>query len=224
MENKRHVSASRMRRIDELAQVKFRIPSLVLMENAGRSAAEEIIKFLNCDFSGRIAIFCGKGNNGGDGFVAARHMASAGAKVDTFLSGELKDVKKPDPLLNLNIIRKMGIRVTELACLKSVKRFRRKFNHTLIVDAIFGTGFSGMLPVHIAALINFLNKTPVPIISLDVPTGLDATTGMVTDASVKAARTITFGLPKTGFIKADGPKCTGEVIVRNISYPRSLLR
>lgn len=220
----KYMTAEKMRRIDNLAQTKFSIPSLILMENAGRAAAEEITKFLNNDFSRKIAIFCGKGNNGGDGFVAARHLTSAGIKVDVFVLAKIQDIKKPDPLTNLKIIRKMGINLVELIDIKSIKRLRRRFNYSLIVDAIFGTGFSGKLPAHIANLVNFLNRTGLSIFSLDVPSGLDATTGKVSDVCVKATKTITFGLAKTGFIKADGPTFTGEVIVRNITYPRSLLR
>ena len=218
----KHVTAERIRRIDGLAQTRFSIPPLILMENAGRSGAEEIIKFAG-KAPGKIAIFCGKGNNGGDGFVCARHLSSAGFKVDVFLLGNMKDVKKPDPLINLKIIRKMGISVIELADLKRVERIKRRFKYVLIVDAIFGTGFAGELPVYIADLVSFLNKATVPIFSLDVPTGLGATTGRVRNVAVRATKTVTFGLPKTGFVKNDGPRFAGKVVVRNITYPRSLL-
>lgn len=220
----KHVTAERIRRIDALAQKKFSIPSLILMENAGRAAAEEITGFMGNDFRGKVAIFCGRGNNGGDGFVTARHLACAGAKVDVFLLGKIGDIKKPDPLTNLVIIKKMGISLTEISDVKALKRMKRKFNHALVVDAIFGTGFSGGLPAITADLVHFLNGAGIPVFSLDVPSGLDATTGKVSDNCVRARKTITFGLAKTGFIKADGPAFAGEVVVRNITYPQALLR
>ncbi len=227
----KYVTANKIREIDNLAQIKYSIPSLILMENAGHAAAEEILKFISSKTlsfprkreSKTIAIFCGKGNNGGDGFVAARHLKSVGLNIDVYLFGKIKDVKKPDPLTNLRIVRKMGIKIIELPDLKSVKKLRRRFSCDIIVDAIFGTGFSGKLPPHIAALVNFLNSTGRPIFSLDVPSGLDATTGGVLDTCIRATKTITFGLPKTGFIKADGPKFTGEITVHNITYPQPLL-
>ncbi|GAJ03602.1 unnamed protein product, partial [marine sediment metagenome] len=220
----RYVTANKIREIDKLAQTKYSIPSLILMENAGRTASEEILIYIDNNRSKRVAIFCGKGNNGGDGLVVARHLKSKDINVVVYLLGYVKDVKKIDPVTNLNIVRKMGIKIIELPDLKSVKKLRRRFSCDVVIDAIFGTGFSGKLPEHIRVLVHFLNKTGKPIFSLDVPSGLDATTGEIADTSIKATKTITFGLPKTGFIKGDGPDFTGQVITRNISYPQILLR
>jgi len=219
----KYVSAKKIARIDKLAETRFFIPSLILMENAGRAAAEEIIKFTKRKPDGKIAIFCGKGNNGGDGFVAARHLASEGVKVDVFLIGKARDVKKPDPLTNLAIIKKMKVKINELDSEKSVKRLMKGFHYGLIVDAIFGTGFRGKLAGHIETLVGFLNGRGLPIFAIDVPSGLDATTGKIANACMKAKTTITFGLPKQGFIKSAGPRHAGKVVVRNISYPRILL-
>jgi len=218
------VTAKRIREIDTLAQEKYSIPSIILMENAGKAAAEEIIKFINNDLSKKMAVFCGRGNNGGDGFVAARHLATSGANVVIYIIGAMNEVKKDEPLINLNILRKMGLNITELKDTKSLKKLRRKFNCDIIVDAIFGTGFSGKLPDFVSNLILYLNSTNIQIISIDVPSGLDSTTGRIADVSINAAATITFGLSKTGFVKNDGPKVTGKVMVRNISYPLELLK
>jgi len=220
----KHVTANKIREIDNLAQTKYSIPSVILMENAGRSASEEILKVVKSDLSKRIAIFSGRGNNGGDGFVAARHLHCEGLKADVFILGKILDVKRQDPLTNLKILKKMGLKVTELVDMKSIKKLRRKFGYDIIVDAIFGTGFSGKMPPYIASLINFLNNTGLEIISIDVPSGMDATTGEIHDISIRAAKTVTFGLPKTGFLKAQGPNVIGEVITRNISYPLALIR
>jgi NAD(P)H-hydrate epimerase len=215
----RYVSAKEIAGIDRLAQRRFCIPSLILMENAGRVAAEEILKSMKRRPGRKAAVFCGKGNNGGDGFVAARHLACEGVTADIFLIGKARDIKKPDPLVNLKIIRKMRLKISEITGEKGVEKLKRSFRYDAIVDAIFGTGFTGGLSGHMAGLVDFLNGTGRPIFSLDVPSGLDATTGKVETTCVKAARTITFGLPKKGFIKSAGPRYTGKVTVRNISYP-----
>jgi len=222
----KYVTANRIREIDRQAQERFGIPSIVLMENAGIALTREILSFIerkNISIK-KTAVFCGKGNNGGDGFVVARHLHCLGIKADVFVLAKSGDIKKGDPLTNLMSVRKFGITIKDLVDSKALKRLRRRFSYDLIVDAIFGTGFSGMLPVHIAQLITFLNSTELPVFAVDVPSGLDATNGKVYDACVKATVTVSFGLPKTGFLKADGPKYTGELIVRNISYPQSLLR
>jgi len=222
----RYVTSNKIREIDRLAQERFSIPSIILMENAGIAATEEIIKHFSTKevASRKIAVFCGKGNNGGDGFVVARHLKCIGKDPVVFLLGKASDIKGGDPRTNLKPLKKIGVKIIELPDVKSVKRAMRKFSCEVIVDGIFGTGFSGSLPVHIAHLINFLNRSELPIFSIDVPSGLDATTGKVYDTCIKATVTITFGLQKTGFVKSDGPQYTGKVITRNISYPQSLLR
>lgn len=220
----RYVTTNRIREIDRLAQERFAIPSLILMENAGIAVAEEINSFFQGKTLRKIAIFCGRGNNGGDGFVVARHLKCKGLHVDVFVLGKTGEIKRDAPQTNLKPLEKIGIKVVELLDLKTIKRLRRRFSYDVVVDAIFGTGFSGVLPVHIAHLVDFLNKTETPIFSIDIPSGLDATTGRVYDICVKATVTVTFGLPKTGFIKADGPRFVGKVVARNISYPPALLR
>ncbi|MDD5439265.1 MAG: NAD(P)H-hydrate epimerase [Candidatus Omnitrophica bacterium] len=220
-----HVTAAKIREIDSKARGRFAIPSLVLMENAGIAATEEILR-LSADMNihlRRIAVFSGKGNNGGDGFVVARQLFSRRIPVDVYLLAREEDVKAGETAANLKAVKALGIRVVPIIDHKTLKPVRRYFNYSAVVDAIFGTGFSGTLPPFVAEVVSFLNKTGTPVFSVDIPSGLDATTGKVYDIAVRAAATITFGLPKTGFIKADGPKHTGQVITRNISYPPQLL-
>ena len=111
----RYVTANKIREIDRLAQERFSIPSIILMENAGVAATREIIDYLDQSAltCRKAAIFCGKGNNGGDGFVVGRHLNARGVNVDIFLLGKPGDVKKADPAANLKILRKMGIKITE---------------------------------------------------------------------------------------------------------------
>lgn len=220
-----YVSANRIREIDKIAQEKFSIPSLILMENAGSSVFREIQEsFIKTGRKlERIACICGKGNNGGDGFVAARHARCEGIRTDVFITSESSNLKG-DPLINLRSLKKLGVRIIEIKNIDDVKKLRKKFNYDCIIDAIFGTGFSGEMPNYIASIINFINEINVPVFSVDVPSGLDATSGKVYDTAVKAHKTVTFGAPKIGFIKNDGAAYTGEVAVKNISYPKEILR
>ncbi len=220
---KKAVTADKIRKIDILAQTKYLIPSIILMENAGIAASSAIFDYASKAGIKTTAIFCGKGNNGGDGFVIARHLACYGLNCKVFIIGKIQDIKKPDPKINLQIIQKMKIPVVELDNLKAIKKIRKRFSCDLIVDAIFGTGFSGKLPGDLRTLVDFLNNTELPIFAVDVPSGLDATTGEIKDLSINAFKTITFGLMKTGLLKNDGPSVCGEVLVRNISYPKDLL-
>lgn len=222
----RYITAKGAADIDRAAREKYLIPSIVLMENAGIAAAEETLKYLgeNKISPTRIAVFAGKGNNGGDGFVVARQMKSRGIHTDVYLMCKAEDVKTADAAANLRPLSKMGIKVTEINDARGVRKVRRNFKYNAAVDAIFGTGFSGNLPSHISDLISSLNGIDVPVISLDVPTGLDATTGKVHDTCVKADLTVTFGAAKTGFIRERGPEFCGKVVSRNISYPQELIR
>jgi len=215
-----------MRQIDMLAQERFSISSLILMENAGICVRDEILRYSEFQKNElrKIAIFCGKGNNGGDGFVVARHLRCEGIAVTVYLLGKSDDIRKNDAYKNFRPLRKMGVKVVELTDMKGVRKMKRSFSCDAICDAIFGTGFSGRPPEHIENLIRFINNYNCPRISVDVPSGLDAATGIVKGACVKADITVTFGLPKIGFVRKDGPTFAGEVITRNISFPREILK
>ena len=211
----RFVTSSQMKRLDSLAQKQYGIPSLILMENAGRLAAEEILKRFK---KGKAAIFCGKGNNGGDGFVVARCLSEHGIKTDVFLLSKPHEIKNRDPLTNCNILRRLGVKLTVLNSLKVSAKY------DFFVDALFGIGFKGSLPSFIEKLVSVLNKTKKPIFSLDVPTGMDATTGRIGNSCIKAYKTITFGLPKMGFKKQQAKKFLGKLIVKDIGIPKKLTK
>ncbi|MFH1380991.1 MAG: NAD(P)H-hydrate epimerase, partial [Candidatus Omnitrophota bacterium] len=137
------VTASGMKKIDTLAQTRYGIPAIILMENAGIRSAEEIYKDLK---HGRVCIFSGKGNNGGDGFVCARHLKSYGLKADIFLIGRANTIKNEAPLINLRIAKKMGVPIKEFVSKDDINTLQKKFHYDIIVDAIFGIGFRGILP------------------------------------------------------------------------------
>jgi len=217
---KRAVTASQMKTIDALAQEKYGIPSLALMETAGQESAEEMLKMFK---KGRVALFCGKGNNGGDGFVCARYLKKAGIEPVVFLVSKYRDIKNPDPRANLSRIKKMGIKIQTIDSEAKMKNITKRFDFDFIVDAIFGIGFKGALTGHVAKVVDFINETKRPVFSLDVPSGLDATSGRSKGPCVVALRTVTFGLPKTGFFKKEAKKYLGKLIVKNIGFPRKLL-
>ncbi|MFH1995638.1 MAG: NAD(P)H-hydrate epimerase [Candidatus Omnitrophota bacterium] len=218
----RSITALRARQIDLAAQ-KIGIPSIVLMENAGREVADTALKSFRDAAKRSVCVFCGKGNNGGDGFVCARYLMNAGAKVSVYVLGST-DAFKKDPLINLSILKKIEARIHFLRDKKDVRKASRKMAHDLIIDAIFGVGFSGMVEGLAFHSIDLINRTDVPVISVDVPSGLNATTGVVGNICVRADTTVTFGLPKQGLTINDGPRFAGEVIVKDIGFPRGLLQ
>ena len=220
----KYVSAKRMQEIDKITITKYNIPDIILMENAGIKVTDEVLKSLNKMSGKKIVLFCGKGNNAGDGFVIARQLKSKGFEVVVYLLCAKAEIKKQSALINFKTLRPLGIKVIEVKDVKYVKKIKKRFSADIIIDAIFGTGFSGTLPVYIGYLVNFLNSLNTEIISVDIPSGLDATTGKVYDCCVKASKTVTFGLAKTGFQKNQGPAYVGELVVRNIGFPQNLLK
>jgi NAD(P)H-hydrate epimerase len=213
-----------MRELDRRATAEFGIPSLILMENAGRGAAD-----IACEMArpaeGGVIVFCGRGNNGGDGFVVARHLANRGYRVSCHYAGALAAVERgSDPAVNLSIVRKMGIPVFEHASEADRDAMARSVAWAaLLVDALLGTGLRGVVREPYSSLISFLNARRAPILALDTPSGLDCDTGEILGKAVHAARTATFGAPKIGFSRGQGPETTGRVTVVDISLPRGLL-
>ena len=213
------VSSEEMQAIDKQAIFDFGIPSIVLMENAGFVIYIEAKKMLEgvSNREKKVLILCGKGNNGGDGMVAARHLVNEGVSVSVYMLCEEKRLKK-DPLINFNIIRKMGL---SISCIKGEIQNLNRYN--LIIDGIFGTGFTGNPDKLTGTLIKGINNSNIPVLSIDVPSGLDATTGECQEACINATKTITFGLAKCGFYSTNGQKFTGEIVIKNIGFPKSLL-
>jgi len=208
-----------MKQLDILASVKFGIPSLVLMENAGRSAAELILKNYG-NKKGRIWIFCGYGNNGGDGFVVARHLLNKGKKVMLFLVGKKKSFSQETDI-NYRIVVKLGCKIKQIKSLKSLKAIRAN-GVGLIVDAIFGIGLKGQLNEFYIGLFQWINSQKVSVFSMDIPSGLDADSGKALPVAIKAKDTVTFGIVKKGLIKKSAKSFVGKLYVGDISLPRKL--
>ncbi|MBD3379251.1 MAG: NAD(P)H-hydrate epimerase [Candidatus Omnitrophica bacterium] len=211
------VTASRMAEIDRIAQEEYGIPQISLMENAGRAVYAEILKALEGEYIENIYILCGKGNNGGDGFVAARHLyGSFGEKVRVY-AVDAEGMKE-------GAARKNMERASSLIHILPAENFLDEDIHqSVLVDALFGTGFTGEVRGISSGVIDKINAPGCPVFSVDVPSGLDATTGKASKHCVKASKTITFGLPKKGFYENEGPEKCGKIVVADIGFPKELL-
>lgn len=219
------LTREQMRELDRKAIEEYKIPGIILMENAGRNVAEEVIKMMDNPQKTKVAILCGKGNNGGDGFVVARHLHNHHIPVDVFLIAKISDIlKNGDAATNLQILLTMKIPIKELTDATHINNTLMDLaNYDILVDALLGTGLSGEVrepfKTLIYGIIN-LNKT---IVSVDIPSGLDCNTGNILGTAVKATKTITFAASKKGFFLEKGPDYTGDIIVTDISIPRELL-
>ena len=202
--------------LDRIAIEDFLIPPIMLMENAGIACAEEVMKFK----PKRVVIFCGKGNNGGDGFVAARHLFNKRVNVSVVYFQDPSKLK-PDALVNYRILEKLGVP------LKPVYKadFRRELRAAdVTLDALFGTGLSMDVEEPFRSAIEAINTFGKNVVSVDVPSGLHAQTGVMMGPCVEACVTVTFGRAKKGFRKKDGPRMAGRVVVKDISLPPQLLK
>ncbi|MCX6133639.1 MAG: NAD(P)H-hydrate dehydratase [Ignavibacteriales bacterium] len=217
------VSAKEMRWCDESAIRKFGIPGLLLMEHAGRGVAEIAQRYFGPLHGKEILVFCGKGNNGGDGFVAARHLLITGARITIILMVSPRQLSG-DALTNFRILDQVRRASTHSLFFKSYSRplLGKLPKPALIVDAIFGTGFSGEVIQPYASAIEWINGLGVPILSVDIPSGVDGTTGKVEKLAVRALHTATFGLKKTGLLCSDGQDHVGQLSVVDIGIPRAV--
>jgi hydroxyethylthiazole kinase-like uncharacterized protein yjeF len=209
-----HVTAAQMKAIDRAAIERFGMPAIVLMENAGKAVADEIMKMVK---AGTVIIFSGYGNNGGDGFVAAKHLIKNGYKVKAFLVGRPKKFS-PESEANLNSMIELGARPETIS---NAEEMGGTFGAgcSLIVDAIFGTGMKGPLDGFYIKLIDKINAAGLPIVAIDLPSGLDADSGNPTPSAIKASKTVTLGLPKKGFKNPQSGPYVGELVVADIGIP-----
>lgn len=203
-----------VREIDRTSIEEFGIPGLILMENAGRAVAKAVLD--EFPKAKGVAIFAGGGNNGGDGFVVARHLMSQGLDVITYVLSDPKKYKG-DALTNFQALRKIGSRLVELK-----GNFSEYKQADVIIDAIFGTGLDREVEGFYRETIEFINSQPVPRVSVDLPSGLDADTGLPLGVSVKADVTVTFVLPKLGLVIYPGIDYAGKVYLVDITTPKLL--
>ncbi len=212
------VTAAEMRKIDHDTIEGIGIPGIVLMETAG----SEIVRAIEHHYSTakRIGIFVGKGNNGGDGLVIARQLAHTGCDVSIFLVSPA-DSFVGEARTNLDIARNLGMQIQEN--LTDDSTFIRNLKYDLLVDAIFGTGLRGNVREPISDIINAINDLPIPILSVDLPSGLDADTGHPLGTCIHADRTGTIGLPKKGLLVHPGAELAGELEIVDIGFPQQVI-
>ncbi len=216
------VTTQEMREIDRKT-IASGVPSLELMENAGRSVARAIKSHYAPLRGKRVSIFCGKGNNGGDGLVVARLLVKERTRIRVFLLARKEELKK-DPKINLRRALKEGIETIEIDTSQRLKRFGQEIKESdLIVDAILGTGIKGAAQGLEAQTIEFINTLEKPVVSVDIPSGVEGSTGKVSGEAVRADLTITFGLPKIGLVVYPGAEYVGELEVACIGIPKKFL-
>ncbi|MFH2137034.1 MAG: NAD(P)H-hydrate epimerase [Candidatus Omnitrophota bacterium] len=215
------VTASQMQELDRRAQQDYGIPGLILMENAGLRASETAVFLLKKKSNKKVVIFCGPGNNGGDGFVVARHILNKGLKVKIFILGDEKKIKG-DALINFIILKKMRADIIRHQnILKEVNPALKGAG--IVIDAIFGIGLNKEVKGVFREVINFINTAGKTVLALDTPSGLCAATGNIFGVCVLAHTTVTFGAAKKGFYLKKGKQYVGKLLIADISFPRQLL-
>ncbi len=212
------ITADEMKQCDRVAMRVYGIPGILLMEQAGAAVAEYVRGMLGSVEGKSILVVCGKGNNGGDGFVAARHLANWGAKVEVLIaatSGQLSgDAKR-----HFAILEKLCRSIKDRLSIHFISKKTGKLpGCDIIVDALLGTGVTGEAREPYGSLIRAMNAAGVSIVAVDIPSGVDATTGRGTNA-VRATATVTFGAIKTGLLCNEGRDLTGRIEVADIGIP-----
>jgi hydroxyethylthiazole kinase-like uncharacterized protein yjeF len=212
------VTSVTMAEIDKRTIEEYGIPGLVLMERAGLAVVSRLKERFGRK---RVVVIVGPGNNGGDGMVVARQLHNEGWDVDVFLVSGPGNLKG-DALSQHNSAKKIGVRMQPVEKLlgEQVSIFRR---HSVIVDAVFGTGLSKDITGKILKVIRVINGSGLPVISVDIPSGISSDSGQVMGDAVRADCTVTFGLPKRGHLLYPGAGYSGTLFIEDIGFPREFL-
>jgi NAD(P)H-hydrate epimerase len=212
-----------VRELDRIAMEEFGVPGVVLMENAGGNAARLLQQLV---ITGPVVLLCGRGNNGGDGFVIARHLDAAGHAVRVLLAAA-PEAYGGDAALNLRIVERSSLPIVCLVEATEAAWRRELAGAAWIVDALLGTGTEGPPRGAVATAIAALNaerRSGLRVLAVDLPSGLDADTGAAADCCVRADVTATFVAEKAGFANPAAAAFTGQVHVVGIGAPAGLLR
>lgn len=216
----RVVTAEEMQAVDKYTIDTLNIIGRVLMENAGRAVFSTIRARWTPLTGKRAAVLCGKGNNGGDGFVIARYLHEAGVACETCLVGATGDVRG-DAAANYLTLMRLGLTVREISELEMLPDLRQA---DFIVDALLGTGVRGPLQGLMAQIVTRINESGRPVIAIDLPTGMNADTGEVAGPCVKAQLTATIGCRKQGLLFSPSREHAGELVVAEIGFPEAAFR
>jgi NAD(P)H-hydrate epimerase len=215
----RVLTAAQMREADRFTVEDIGIPSLVLMENAGRQVVAAIEASYEARLEGRVAVLCGRGNNGGDGFVVARTLLQRGIDASVFVIGALVEVRG-DARTNLDILGRLGMTVVEIGDEQAWElHFSEISKCSLIVDAIFGTGLRSGVAGMMETVIADVNAADIPVVSIDLPSGLSADTPHLVGDCVDASLTVTLGALKLPLVLPPGEAYAGDVVIADIGIP-----
>ena len=210
------LDAQRMAQADRITIEEIGIPGLVLMENAGRLVAEELAE--RVDPPGPVLVVCGRGNNGGDGYVVARHLLRLGYQVQVLATGDAGG--KTDAGAMARAWKGLGGAVTTVTSSRGLAREASLFERAeVVVDALFGTGLSRPLEGLAAELVQAINRCPAPVVAVDLPSGLDASSCELPEVVVEAALTVTFARPKPAQLLPPAEMACGELVVVDIGIP-----
>ena len=217
------VTAKEMKALDVQAQNDYAMPGILLMDNAAQAVAEAVHEALTALEGERVVIFCGGGNNGGDGLGAARWLQSYGVSVRAFIVGAALDAVQGDAAMELAMFTKAGGRVEALSTEDDwVLAELAASKADVLVDALLGTGFHGELEGDVLRACELLNKSEKYILAVDVPTGVNADNGAVSENAVRADHTVTMALVKTGLLLYPGREYCGDIELADISMPVKL--
>ena len=216
-------TASQMQGLDRATINEIGIPGLLLMENAGLRTVDFLVRKFGDPCRKVVTILVGPGNNGGDGLVIARHLFQKGALPRIFLFAQ-PDKIKGDAAANLAIARQLELPIQWLTSEEEVQARADEIKQSwLVIDALFGTGLKRSVEGHFAAAIDLLNHLALPVVAVDIASGLDSDTGQVLGTAVRSTLTVTYGLAKAGHFLYPGRELTGELQVADIGIPASVI-
>src|SRR5918993_43386 len=219
----RILTAAQMREADRFTIEDIGIPALVLMENAGRQVVAAMESAYEEQLAGRVAVLCGRGNNGGDGFVVARTLLQRGIDTAVFVIGALSDVRG-DARANLDILGRLGVTVVEVGDEQSWElHFSEISQCTLLVDAIFGTGLKSAVSGMLETVIADVNASDIPIVSIDVPSGMSSDTPHLIGDCINASMTVTLAAPKVPLVLPPAEGRAGDVVIADIGIPYEVI-
>jgi len=219
----RVLNTQQMREADRRTIDEIGIPAIVLMENAGRQAVAAMEAAFDDLATSHVGVLCGRGNNGGDGFVIARTLVQRGVETSVFLLGSVADVRG-DARTNLEVLGRIGLTVVEITNAQEWElHFSEISRCELLVDAILGTGFHGQLSGLLETVVADVNGLGVPVVAIDLPTGLSADTAEVEGEAIEASMTVTLAAPKISLILPPADSRSGDLVIADIGIPLPLL-
>jgi NAD(P)H-hydrate epimerase len=219
----RILTAAQMREADRVTIEEIGLPSLVLMENAGRQVVAAVESSFPDHRDRRVAVLCGRGNNGGDGFVVARTLRQRGVDVSVFVLGPVAEIRG-DARVNLEILGRLGLPVVEISGEQAWELHSSEVRScTLVVDALFGTGLKSPLSGLLETIVADVNSMTIPVVAVDLPSGMSADTQEVIGPCIQASLTVTLAAPKLPLVLPPARLMAGDLVVADIGIPDEVI-